>query len=312
MFYDEFYKSKLWGKKLTEYFREVYGPKTRFVLILISEYYPVKDWTDFELSIARGEAKEREVEFILPVKLDDTKILGIHEDVMYLDFREEGVDGIVTCLLEKLQHKRDLEGESNPVSYVKILESLSEEEIKNNALNLSEKELLNVVSEILEEYRSISDREELECLSNYDNFLSVALMSYPKPNIREEVYKLIHDAYFSRTVKYSESLYAILKESFKDSTIRKLIIRECYLDYYIDDFCRSRSYAEASNKSDFLLKFNDKLNEEQINRVADCSLSNDQIYYPNKVKAKLKKIFPYHRRNLSEEKIQKLEEKGLL
>lgn len=217
---------------------------------------------------------------------------------------------------------------SNILNYIKIIKSSkfqsksqlfkslknrSEEEIKNNALNLSEKELLNVVSEILEEYRSISDREELADLSNYDNFLSVALMSYPKPNIREEVYKLIHDAYFSRTVKYSESLYAILKESFEDSTIRKLIIREeGYLDHYIDDFCRSRSYAEASNKSDFLLKFNDKLNEEQIDRVADCSLSNDQIYEPNNVKRKLKEVFPYHRQKLSEEKIRKLEEKGLL
>ncbi len=106
VFYDEFYKSDLWGKKLTKHFREVYGPKARFIILLISKYYPVKDWTDFEFSIARKEAKERKVEFILPVKLDDTKILGIHEDTVYLDFNKEGIDGIVKCFLEKLSSQK--------------------------------------------------------------------------------------------------------------------------------------------------------------------------------------------------------------
>jgi len=103
VFYDEFYKHELWGKKLTTYFQNVYGPKTRFVVPLISHHYPVKDWTDFEFSIMRKEAKIRQAEFILPVKLDDTKMLGIHEDIGYLDYRKEGIDGIVDCLVKKLR-----------------------------------------------------------------------------------------------------------------------------------------------------------------------------------------------------------------
>jgi len=102
VFYDKFHKSDLWGKKLSTYFQDVYGPKTRFVIPLISKHYPIKNWTDFEFSIMRREAKKRQNEFILPVRLDDTKMLGIHEDVGYLDYREEGIEGIVECLLEKL------------------------------------------------------------------------------------------------------------------------------------------------------------------------------------------------------------------
>ncbi len=71
-------------------------------MILISKYYPIKDWTDFEFSIARGEAKKRKTEFILPIRLDNTKILGIHEDVGYLDLATEGIDGVVDAVLEKL------------------------------------------------------------------------------------------------------------------------------------------------------------------------------------------------------------------
>jgi len=106
VFYDGFYKSQMWGRKLTHYFQDIYGPKTRFVIVLISKHYPIKDWTDFEFSIARGEAKRRKEEFILPVKLDNTKILGIHEDVGYLDLEKEGIEGVVDAVCEKLDIKK--------------------------------------------------------------------------------------------------------------------------------------------------------------------------------------------------------------
>ena len=105
VFYDRFHKIDMWGKKLTHYFQDVYGPKARFVMPLISKHYPIKDWTDFEFSIARKEAQKRKTEFILPVRLDDTKIIGIHEDVAYLDYKAEGNEGIVDAVLKKLSKK---------------------------------------------------------------------------------------------------------------------------------------------------------------------------------------------------------------
>ena len=105
VFYDRFHKGDMWGKKLTNYFSEVYGPKARFVMPLISKHYNIKDWTDFEFSIARSEAKKRKREFILPVKLDSTKVVGIHEDVGYLDYETESSDGIVDAVLKKLSKK---------------------------------------------------------------------------------------------------------------------------------------------------------------------------------------------------------------
>lgn len=105
VFYDRFHKSDIWGKKLTKYFQEIYGPKARYVMILVSKYYPIKDWSDFEFSIARQEVKKRKTEFILPIKLDDTKIVGIHEDVAYLDYESEGIDGIADTIVKKLFKK---------------------------------------------------------------------------------------------------------------------------------------------------------------------------------------------------------------
>jgi hypothetical protein len=62
----------------------------------------------FEISIARGEAKKRKTEFILPVRLDGAKILGIHEDVGYLDLETEGIKGIVDAVIEKLPKRKEL------------------------------------------------------------------------------------------------------------------------------------------------------------------------------------------------------------
>jgi len=94
---------------LSEYFREVYGPKTRYIVVLISKHYPVKNWTGFEFSIMREEAKKRQDEFILPIKLDNTQIEGIKEDIAYLDYQEEGIEGIVDCLIKKIDKAREIE-----------------------------------------------------------------------------------------------------------------------------------------------------------------------------------------------------------
>jgi len=103
VFYDKFYKIDLWGKSLSKWFKNKYGKSSRFVLVLISKHYPVKDWTDFEFSTAKEEENKRKKEFILPVMLDRTRYVGLPSDKAYLDFEEYGVNGIADCIVEKLK-----------------------------------------------------------------------------------------------------------------------------------------------------------------------------------------------------------------
>ena len=103
VFYDKFYKEDLWGKNLSAWFKKKYGKSSRFVLVLISHHYPIKDWTNFEFSIARAEEKKRKVEFILPVRLDNTNIPGLPSDKAYLDFKKEGLNEVVNCLVQKVK-----------------------------------------------------------------------------------------------------------------------------------------------------------------------------------------------------------------
>ena len=109
VFYDEYYEAEMLGKKLSKYFQNKFGSETKYVVVFISKYYPIKDWTNFEFSIARDEAKLRKEEYILPVKLDDTKILGIHDDIGYIDYRTKGLTGTIRLLLEKLKKANEPE-----------------------------------------------------------------------------------------------------------------------------------------------------------------------------------------------------------
>lgn len=107
IFYDNFEKHKLWGKRLSQYFQETYGKNTHFVVLFISKEYSAKDWTDFEFTIAHIESKNRKTEFILPVHIDNTQLEGLPHDMAYLDYNIEGIDGIVENILLKLNNSNE-------------------------------------------------------------------------------------------------------------------------------------------------------------------------------------------------------------
>ena len=102
VFTDDFERTQLWGRDLSDELRSRYGEKTRYVVLLVSRHYAIKDWTDFEFAIARKEAGRRSKEFILPVRLDDTPLPGLRSSIVYQSFKELGVDGIVEEIIRKL------------------------------------------------------------------------------------------------------------------------------------------------------------------------------------------------------------------
>ena len=107
VFYDNFYKADLLGKDLSDHFKEIYGGrKSKYVVIFISENYNLKDWTNFEFEIARKAEKFRKVEYILPVRLDNTIIQGLKRTRGYIDYFKEGLEGTVKILYKKLKKNK--------------------------------------------------------------------------------------------------------------------------------------------------------------------------------------------------------------
>jgi TIR domain len=103
VFFDEFEKSKLWGKNLYDYLFEIYNSRALYCIIIISEPYAKKMWTNHERSAAQAAAFSASREYILPLRVDDTKLPGLADTIGYIDARTTDKADIVKLIIEKLR-----------------------------------------------------------------------------------------------------------------------------------------------------------------------------------------------------------------
>ena len=103
VFYDNFEKADLWGKNLYDYLSSVYSEKSKFCVMLLSKHYENKLWTTHERKSAQARAFRENREYILPIKIDNTNITGIHETVGYIDIKSHSIEEIVELIMNKLK-----------------------------------------------------------------------------------------------------------------------------------------------------------------------------------------------------------------
>jgi hypothetical protein len=110
VFYDEYRVGYLWGKDLVDHLVNIYGRKARYCVMFISQYYPLKNWTEVERTSAQERAFRDANEYILPLQLDDTEVPGITEPTGYRDLRRHSMESIVNLLEQKLTEAKDRSG----------------------------------------------------------------------------------------------------------------------------------------------------------------------------------------------------------
>lgn len=103
VFYDSYEQATLWGKDLYEHLNDVYKNKAKYCLMVISNSYREKQWTNHERKAAQARAFSQNKEYILPLKLDDTEIPGLNETIGYIDFRKSNAEEVVMLLGKKLK-----------------------------------------------------------------------------------------------------------------------------------------------------------------------------------------------------------------
>lgn len=108
VFYDEFYRAELWGKELYEYIQEIYGKRSKYVIIFVSEAYLNKEWTNHERKSALNAAFRRKEDLILPIRLDDTELPGLHQSIGYLDAKRLLPIDICNDFLAKIGNKNSI------------------------------------------------------------------------------------------------------------------------------------------------------------------------------------------------------------
>jgi hypothetical protein len=108
VFYDEYEQANLWGKDLYVHLTKIYRDESKFCLMIISENYAKKQWTNHERKAAQARAFQENSEYILPLRLDDAEIEGILGTTGYIDYRHVPFDRIISLLSEKvIQYNKD-------------------------------------------------------------------------------------------------------------------------------------------------------------------------------------------------------------
>lgn len=105
-FYDKDEESSLWGKDLYEHLDDIYSKRAKYCVMIISQYYAKKLWTNHERKSAQAKAFLQNEEYILPIRLDNSEIPGIRPTLGYLDGKVKSPAEIAKTILDKLsQHK---------------------------------------------------------------------------------------------------------------------------------------------------------------------------------------------------------------
>lgn len=102
VFYDEYELDRLWGSDLTVQLGEVYGEMARFCLMIVSEHYVRKMWTNHERQFAISRLLRKGRSYILPLKVDDSEIPGLPPTIAYLSLKDRAIDDVYQILLRKL------------------------------------------------------------------------------------------------------------------------------------------------------------------------------------------------------------------
>jgi hypothetical protein len=105
VFYDFDQQAQLWGKDLNRVLTEVYRNEALFMVIIVSNNYPEKDWTNFEFVNGKDAEKERSIEYLLPLRLDDTHVVGLKESIAMIDLRKQSIEHVANVLSEKIENQ---------------------------------------------------------------------------------------------------------------------------------------------------------------------------------------------------------------
>jgi TIR domain len=102
VFYDDFEQASLWGKDLFEHLYRVHSEDSRYCIIFVSKEYATTMWTVHERRAAQERVlKNRDSEYLLPIRVDETRLPGLPDTVAYLSVKM-GVREIGRLFIRKL------------------------------------------------------------------------------------------------------------------------------------------------------------------------------------------------------------------
>ena len=101
VFYDEFEKTALWGKDMTEELQSVYEYRSARVVLFISKDWVGKAWPQHERRAVLSRAVQKPGVYVLPVRFDDTPVPGLPGSMIYLQAKDYSPAELSSLIAEK-------------------------------------------------------------------------------------------------------------------------------------------------------------------------------------------------------------------
>ncbi len=214
----------------------------------MSKHYPVKEWTNFEFQIARDEAKKREEEFIIPIKLDDTILYGLKDTIAYFDYHKKGTRQISALLSKKLEdfnkrHKIPLKETSEE----EFMNGSIIDEYETNEEIQIETGLINSYIDMLESGKVNHSRVKNSCSTIKKKCYPIAWVKDLNEVILSSCSKV--SSYFCKEIgNVDEESFKIILECLEGFTGRpellEILKRNCDIDKFIALFEGGIIYSE--------------------------------------------------------------------
>lgn len=106
VFYDEFFIEEMVGRSLTEYLESVFSAHSLHCVMLVSEHYVRKPYPSHERRAALSRALT-DAGYIIPVRLDESKIPGLPDDTCYLNYRTISFTKLINVIARRIDDRVD-------------------------------------------------------------------------------------------------------------------------------------------------------------------------------------------------------------
>lgn len=106
VFYDQFYSHILWGMQLPDVLDDIYRKRSRYCVMLVSDSYAHREWTNYERqSVLARAVQEKGEAYLLPVKVDETDLPGLPPSVAYVSLSEHTIEDVGKMLLKRFRRE---------------------------------------------------------------------------------------------------------------------------------------------------------------------------------------------------------------
>lgn len=102
VYYDKFKEAEKWGKNSIDFDNDIFGKKGKYCIVLLSINYSNSNLTKLQRQIAQNRAFTQAEEYILPLRLDDTKIDGFLDVIADVKYYEKDESEIIDLICKKL------------------------------------------------------------------------------------------------------------------------------------------------------------------------------------------------------------------